>query len=345
MHIPIQNIYYLLCYAWNKLDEGDVVTVQSIKSPEMVDLFARVLIGGTTHLMKRGLDRGYVLHNEDRNTLRGKIDFNASLKRNLLTQGKAHCHFDELHYNILHNQILKSTIRHLILVKKLNPEYKENLIGIYRRLHGINEITLSKNAFRSVQLNRNNYFYDFLLKVCELIFENLYVTESNGEYKFKDFTREPSQMRILFESFVRNFFKLELEGCSVGREDIQWQAEELIPGAKQLLPKMQTDISIETRDRKIIIDTKFSHTAFQSNRDFKQSLKSLYLYQLFAYLINIESKGGLNCNCEGILLYPTVEKELDLIYEIQGHKVSIKTINLNQPWQGIHKDLLSIIDK
>jgi len=27
----------------------------------------------------------------------------------------------------------------------------------------------------------------------------------------------------------------------------------------------------------------------------------------------------------------------------KGHKISVRTINLNQPWQGIHQDLLSLV--
>src|ERR1017187_4639091 len=54
--IPIQNIYYLLCYAWDKLAEKDVVAVEDIPTTTLADLFARVLINGTNHLLKRGFD-------------------------------------------------------------------------------------------------------------------------------------------------------------------------------------------------------------------------------------------------------------------------------------------------
>ena len=62
--IPIENIYFLLCYAWDKLAERDVVAVDAIDSTSLADLFARVLINGTNHLLKRGFDRGYVVEHE-----------------------------------------------------------------------------------------------------------------------------------------------------------------------------------------------------------------------------------------------------------------------------------------
>lgn len=47
---------------------------------------------------------------------------------------------------------------------------------------------------------------------------------------------------------------------------------------------------------------------------------------------------------EGILLYPTAGYDLDLKYEIQGHKISIRTVNLAKDWQNIHESLMNIID-
>ena len=44
MRIPIENIYYLLCYAWNKLEEKDRVNISVGDNTELQDLFAKVLI-------------------------------------------------------------------------------------------------------------------------------------------------------------------------------------------------------------------------------------------------------------------------------------------------------------
>lgn len=41
--------------------------------------------------------------------------------------------------------------------------------------------------------------------------------------------------------------------------------------------------------------------------------------------------------------YPTVDIPLSATYMDRGHKISIRTINLNQPWQGIHQDLLALV--
>ncbi len=43
--IPIQNIYFLLCYAWNQLEERDLVEINAEDTTSLQDLLARVLAG------------------------------------------------------------------------------------------------------------------------------------------------------------------------------------------------------------------------------------------------------------------------------------------------------------
>jgi hypothetical protein len=104
VNIPIQNIYYLLCYAWDKLAEKEVVDVDPIDSTSLADLFASVLINGTNHLLKRGFDRGYVHEHEWMGRLRGRICFQEAIRTNAVRTGRLPCDFDELSYNVLLRQ-------------------------------------------------------------------------------------------------------------------------------------------------------------------------------------------------------------------------------------------------
>lgn len=62
MAIPLENVYYLLCYAWNRLDARDRVDVSAVPGNRIENLLAKVLIEGTAHLLRSGLDRSYVFH-------------------------------------------------------------------------------------------------------------------------------------------------------------------------------------------------------------------------------------------------------------------------------------------
>jgi 5-methylcytosine-specific restriction enzyme subunit McrC len=341
--IPIENIYYLLCYAWNKLEERDIVEVQKVDSTSLLDLFAKVLINGLNHLFKRGLDRGYINFSEDTRCLKGKLCFSQTLKRNLLIKAQVHCQHDEMSYNILHNQIIKSTLSSLIHFETLDITLKKELIYLYRKLHGIDDFKLTRQVFSRVQLNNNNSFYDFLLKICEIIYENLLISEDPGQSKFKDFFQDESKMAYLFEEFVRNFYKKEAKDCKVGREDILWHAKPLNEHSAGYLPKMTTDISIESENAKTVIDTKYYKETLSKHYD-QEKIHSAHLFQLYAYLKNMEVKGGINSNCSGVLLYPTLDRDISLAYAMDNHKIVVRTINLNQHWIMIHKDLIDILE-
>ncbi|WP_419655992.1 McrC: methyl-coenzyme M reductase operon protein C [Desulfosarcina variabilis str. Montpellier] len=341
--IPIQNIYYLLCYSWNKLEEKDIVQVSDIDSTNILDLFAKVLIQGVKHLFKRGLDRGYIANEDQTKCLRGKICFGPTYKKNLLAKAQIHCEFDEFSHNVLHNQILKSTIGLLIDYKGLNRDLQNELLGLFRKMQQIDDIELRNSLFSRVQLHRNNAFYDFLLKICEIIHENLLISEDPGKSKFRDFFRDEHRMASVFENFVRNFYKIEVPGCKVKSEVISWDAILLDESSNSYLPKMITDVSIEFEDFKVVIEAKYYKKALLEHYG-KEKYHSVHFYQLFSYLKNLEAKGGLNTNASGILLYPTAYSEkISEGMILNGHKVMVQTINLNQDWQLIQNDLIELL--
>ena len=206
----------------------------------------------------------------------------------------------------------------------------------------VDTIRLDKKHFKQVRLNKNNNYYEFLLHICEVIYDNLLVDESNGKTKFKEFDRDERQMAYLYENFLRNFYRRELKGYRVFRENISWDAEVDDALFSQYLPRMQTDISLESANRKIIIDAKYYKDVFTYNMDAKK-LNSGNLYQMFAYLKNIEAKGGQAAGCEGILLYPQTGEPLNVDYLIQGHRIKIRTVDLYENWPAIHIRLLDII--
>lgn len=259
---------------------------------------------------------------------------------NRIKSGRLPCLFDELSYDVLHNQILKATMRRLVRNQNVAAESSEGLMRLCRLFSDIKDVTITNRIFGQVQLYRNNQFYDFLLKVCELIHKNMLVSEKSGTGKFMDFVRDERQMALLFEDFVRNFYRIHSQ-YRVKREDIYWRwiaADEVAAG---LLPKMQTDISLTLGGRKIIIDCKYTPEATQRHYQ-AEKLRSSHLFQMNAYMDNLPQDPVSDAS-EMILLYPTVDAPLKASYAHKGHKIAVRTINLNQDWQSIHADLLALV--
>lgn len=337
--IPIENIYYMLCYSWGYLKEKDLVDISNIKRKSLPNIFGKVLSNALNLLIKKGFDREYVTINEEITSLKGKLCINESLKKFTHLRGKMNCEFDELDYNILQNQIIKTTLNKLITSKLLENDIKNELIKIYQHFNEIDLIEITEESFKKVKIHRNNYFYGFVINICKLINKNLLPNQDKGKSKFSDFLRDEKEMAYVFENFVRNFYKFEQKRFSVSREDILWDVE-IIEGDSNLLPKMQTDISLISASEKVVIDTKYYKQALKENFNSKK-FNSNNLYQIFSYLSNLIEEE--NKKMTGILLYPQVEEPIDFSGKINGFEIKVKTLNLNQNWEKIEKRLQEII--
>ncbi|QMU30510.1 5-methylcytosine restriction system specificity protein McrC [Adhaeribacter radiodurans] len=347
MNIPVQNIYYLLAYAWDRLEEAEAFNRGTTSFQNIFDLLAKVLVNGTTHLLKRGLDRNYQEEETLTSKLRGKVLFQQSIKENVLVKASAYCAFDELSYDILHNQLLKATLKRLTKEQALDKSIQDEIHLLLQRLP--NEITakpVKLSDFKRVQLHRNNNHYKLLLSICKLIWRELLSTEETGEFPFKSFVEDEKRMANLFERFLFNFYKKHLPSNEwlVKRETLTWQLQPLLHSDDlNYIPAMKTDISLVSKDRYIIMDAKYYPEALKGQYN-KEKIISPNLYQIFSYTQNLTN--AYNKQIEGILIYPEVTKVLSLSYKFQpGNKAHIKvcTINLNQAWQGIESDLLKIV--
>lgn len=343
MAIPIKNIYAMLCYAWNRLDEAGIVNVGVEDATELGDLFARVLISGVRHCLKDGLDRGYREIEEESGCIRGRMDINASVSRLLLHQGRALCRIDELSVNTLPNQVIKTTMWRLSRVDSLNTDLQKSLKNLCRRLPEIDLIPLSRRTFRQIQIHSNNRFYGFLIKVCQVINDAVLVEKGDGEYMFRDFIEDEHAMRRVFQDFVYNFYRIHQSEYQVSRDRFGWDVDEETEDVSNLMPLMETDITLKSNTSALVIDTKFSKSALQQRFD-KETLKSEHLYQLFAYLKNLERKDARYKNSEGLLLYPTTQAPISFSTRVQGHRVRVATIDLAQDFKHIQRDLLGILD-
>ena len=338
--IPIENIYYMLCYAWGYWKESELINVENISHKNLPNLLGKVLANSMQYLIKKGVDREYIENTEKISSLKGKILFNESIKTQTWNEGKLYCNYDELTYDILQNQIIKYTINRLITSKLLDEKVKTDLMRIYHYFGEISNIELVDNNFKKVKIHRNNSHYGFLMNICFLIYKNLIPTKNKGESQFKDFIRDEKEMAYIFENFVRNFYKVKQGKFSVRRENIKWNIE-VYEGNVLYLPKMETDITLENNNEKIIIDTKYYKEALKEN--YSRKFITSNLYQIFSYLGNISLEE--NKKMSGILVYPEVEESIDFSGRYnENFDIKVKTLNLNQSWEKIEKRLLELIE-
>ena len=278
--------------------------------------------------------------------MRGRINLTKTLKHRSLDKARVWCEFDELKHDEIHNQLIKATLERLRGDPQTLPSLKRELSQLVRAFEtlGVTDIVIKSQDFRRVQLHRNNAFYAFLLHVCELVHHGLFPEQQGAAAPFASLMEDEERMNRVFERFVRNFFRQEQDELDVSSELIDWDLSDKEAIALELLPNMRTDVSLRGPHRTVIIDTKYYAETLHTHHD-KRRLRSAHLYQLFAYLKNMERNSVPDSRADGILLYPTVGEEVRFSASIQGHRMSARTINLSKPWNEIHRDLLSILDQ
>jgi 5-methylcytosine-specific restriction enzyme subunit McrC len=239
--IRVENIYYLLCYAWNHAELASAREVSGISSNRMDHLLAYVLAERVGELLRRGLHREYRTVEEQLSAPRGKMDVSATLKRGLIGVGRVACRVDELDHDLLLNQIIRATIERLLSAIG-DRELTRRLGDLRRRLPQIAPLDVRVEHVARAQLHRHNAHYRFVLHLCELLLRQLLPQSAGGRYHFIDFRGDERAMGLLFEAFVRHFLIREQRHFKVTRDQLHWMLDPLTPLAKSVLPAMQTDI-------------------------------------------------------------------------------------------------------
>ncbi|SEP82207.1 5-methylcytosine-specific restriction enzyme subunit McrC [Devosia sp. YR412] len=340
--IPIGNIYYLFAYAWNRFEEASAVEVGNAGTADLPNLLARVLLSSARSLLRRGLDRGYLPVEDQIATVRGRIAIGASARLRAAGIRRLHCEFDELSQDLHHNRVLKATLRRMAALATLDRELSTELIAVARQMCGVSDLWLRASDFAAIRLNRNNAHYSFLLRVAELAFDCLLPDDGGSGFTFRDVLRDERKMARVFEDFVRNFYRVEQREFSVEPLSIRWKANSISSIRGTPLPQMRVDVFLKSKQRNIIIDTKYYASALQTYYQ-AETVHSGNLYQLFSYLKNAGAQDETLQQAEGLLLYPCNGTTLNERFEVHGQYVTVATVDLNQPWQKIREQLLALI--
>lgn len=337
--IPIENLYYLLSYAFDQIPDGAMTALADDDCPDSFHLLARILARSIRRLARRGLTREYIENSESTPRLRGRILVAESRRRMTDRQARMICRFDELTIDCLPNQLLRATCDRLLRSGLLAGTVRQEIQVAREHLARVTPIRIEDTLFRRVRLHRNNRTYRLPIAICRLIHRALTPSEHAGGHRFHEILEDEFAMPRLFESFVRNFAIAHFPDSTVSAMTIRWDGE-WDEAADEILPVMITDVTIEHPDSKLILDCKFYCEALVTRYDRKR-LHSSHLYQLTAYLRN--QAADLNWReAKGVLLYPAVNHRLDSSFMLNGHPVRVVSIDLDRPWREIHSDLFEI---
>ena len=102
--IPVQNIYYMLSYAFQALQAQNYKNLATENFHNTAELCAAILDKGISIQLKRGLGRDYLPKSESLSTLQGKLNISESIKTQTLLKKQMICTYDEFSTNTQFNQ-------------------------------------------------------------------------------------------------------------------------------------------------------------------------------------------------------------------------------------------------
>lgn len=345
--IPIRNLWHMLLYVWDaaQLKERWRTAVES--APSLDALLATILANLIQQRLRIGLGRDYRCHAAEVAGVRGRVDFDESLKRMSFQHGRAFCKFQLFSANVPKNQIVRSTMARLVQVGDFGHvaaatnALKAHLRRLVRDMDSVDMIELKGSDIRREQLHRHDMDYAVMLAICSLLYQRQMPTEDEGHTGLPGIDRDAMTLHNVYEKFVAKFYGQHLKEWTVApQQKLLWPTED----SSDYLPAMYPDVTLQHNGtgQLIVIDTKFTARILVTGRWGNQRFDRSHLFQIYAYLKSQVHRSENHESSIGILLYPTVGYNLSEEIRIQGHSLRWETVDLAKNWEQIEDELLAI---
>ena len=348
--IPLRNVWLLMLYASDlfRMRGTDLVDVEEMPD-DLPDVIAELLAHVVEERLRRNLHRAYEPRTAVLDRVRGSIDLLRTESRQLIQQGTVACRYEDLTIDTLRNRYVRGALESITRAIS-NPRLAHRCRALARHLRamGVGGGVPSTREASADRFGRHDANDRFMIAVARLAFDLALPTETSGEQLLAQADRDVYWLRKLFERAVYGFYRVALshQGWTVSHGRIlHWPLQASTPGLAAILPRMETDIELFHKDtgRKIVIDTKF--TSLLKPAQFRDGVRSGYLYQIYAYLRSQVDAPPVTRLAEGVLLHPTTEHPIDEAAQIQGHVFRFTTVNLAGPPSDLRAGLLRIVDE
>lgn len=257
------------------------INVEKEEKILLVDVVINSLVQQCELLLKRGLLKTYVVHEENVSFLRGKLLIKEQIQNNMKKNTKFGCQFDELEHNNLENQILLAALSSSHNITNDNELKRKLRILMYQYSTFTEHIPILPQDFEKIMYNRLNQHYETAHDLSKIILESSGFREYRKEkrIKIKPFF---INMNDVFEKFVEKLIRFYYSKYT--KYKIQPQKTTKSWKSDNFQDKnMRTDILVDETgsDKKFILDTKY-----------KESLSPNDRYQIGFYIHEFIQKEG-----------------------------------------------------
>ncbi|MBM5822431.1 MAG: 5-methylcytosine-specific restriction endonuclease system specificity protein McrC [Cyanobacteria bacterium K_Offshore_surface_m2_011] len=317
---------------------------------EIPDLVAEILVRSVEQRQRRQLSTAFRQREAVLSRVRGRIDHLTTSRRQLLAKGQVACRFEELTVDSPRNRYVLAaleTVARLVSQPTLAHRCRSLAHGL--RLQGVAGEPPTRQRISCERFGCHDQADQPMLAAARLAMDLALPTEAAGPHALLDPGRCVHWLRRLYEKAIGGFYRLHLDETRwlvhTGKS-LSWPLDEATSGIAQVFPSMRTDIVIDRRDqpRRLVIDTKFTSVLGRGWYR-EQSLKTGYVYQLYAYLRSQVGRGDPWADqASGLLLHPAIHGDFDESVSIQGHRMRFATVDLAVSHRGIKARLLQLVE-
>lgn len=310
----IHNVSELLALAYRTLAPPPSAGTAQIDSTTPTEWLLVQLAGEVQELLGRGLRRGYVEQRQRLPFVRGRT-------RPVLNPAQLpflDCEFTDFIADTPENQLLRGVLE-LLAPGVQNQSVRRKYDDALGYLADVSLIRPSLSHFDRLRLNRLNHHYEPSLRLARLALEGAGVVDSAGNLTAPAYfllmwqVWENATAAALRDAGIHDLLEKPRYGSAFVHER----------GQPNLTVTIEPDLVVGRRKNpRMAIDLKWA-PVLHRNRHGRLRLQNQHLYQIATYATAL--------NCDGLLLYPLMDDEVDTEYEFNGHRIFIRTVNLNQP--------------
>lgn len=347
--IPVRNLWLLMLYASDLFRAQGSGLVGVEDSPdELPDLIAEILAHSVEKRQRRQLSLGYRRRDAFLNRVRGRIDVLRTERHQLLSRGLVACDFAELTVDTPRNRFVRAALESICSrVRRKDIAHRCRSLAAGMKAMGVSG-EVSGRADMSVDLfGRHDADDREMVAAAKLAMDMALPTEMAGDHTLPLPEREVTWVRRLFERAIGGFYSVTLSPLGWRVQcggTMTWQVDRKTNGIDMILPTMRTDVVLEHKklERRIVIDTKFT-SVVTSGWYREETLRSGYIYQIYAYLRSQTGRGDTLADmASGLLLHPSIGEEVDETAVIQGHSIRFATVDLTMSPPDIRARLLGL---
>ena len=241
-----------------------------LKSASILDLYYDIFLSETEIIFKHGLRKSYRTIHENLNKVKGKILFTNHIRKNAFHKEKFYVEHKIFDADNKLNQIL---LKALVILKNIahNPTHNIRINKLLLNLEGISEKNITEKWFDNIKFDRNTERYRQAVNLAKLIILKYSPDLKGGN---ENVLAIMFDMNILYENYV--FRKLKALQLDPNIPILKVREQNRTPFWETR--GLRADIVVETKDKHLVIDTKWK--VLKDSKPSDADLKQMFVYNL-----------------------------------------------------------------